>query len=40
MVAKVVPILTAREAKALWENARDSILHALEHFAELCCNKR
>jgi len=35
MVAKVVPILTAREAKALWENARDSILHALEHFAEL-----
>jgi hypothetical protein len=35
MVAKVVPILTAREAKAFWENSRDSILHALEHFAEL-----
>ena len=35
MVAKVVPILTAREAKELWKNARGSILHALEHFAEL-----
>lgn len=35
MVAKVVPILTAREAKELWKNARDSILHALEHFAAL-----
>lgn len=35
MDAKVVPILTAHEAKEVWDNARDSILHALEHFAEL-----
>jgi hypothetical protein len=35
MVAEVVPILTARQAKQLWENSRDSIRHALEHFAEL-----
>jgi len=35
MAAKIVPILTAREAKALWDNARDSILHALEHFGDL-----
>ncbi len=35
MVAKVVPIITAREAKKLWDNARDSIFHALEHFFEL-----
>jgi hypothetical protein len=35
MVAKVVPILMARQANALWENSRDSICHALEHFAEL-----
>jgi hypothetical protein len=35
MTAKVVSILRAREAKLLWENARDSILHALEHFTEI-----
>src|SRR5262245_57213257 len=35
MVAKVFPILTAHQAKQLWENSRDSIRHALEHFEEL-----
>jgi DNA-directed RNA polymerase subunit RPC12/RpoP len=35
MAAKIVPILTALEAKALWDNARDSILHTLEHFGDL-----
>lgn len=35
MTATVVSIITAREAKELWENARDSIFHALEHFFEL-----
>lgn len=35
MATKVVPILTAREAQDLWGNARDSILHGLQHFAEL-----
>jgi hypothetical protein len=35
MTAKVVPLITSQEAKLLWVNARDSILHALEHFAEL-----
>ena len=35
MPAKVVSIITAREATLLWENARDSIRHALEHFTDL-----
>jgi len=35
MTGKVVSIITAREAKELWKNARDSIFHALEHFSEL-----
>jgi hypothetical protein len=33
--AAILPISRAREAQAIWENAQDSILHALEHFAEL-----
>lgn len=35
MTAKVVSIITVREAKLLWENARDSIRHALEHFTDV-----
>lgn len=35
MAAKVISIITAREAKLLWDNARDSILHALEHFTDV-----
>lgn len=35
MAAKIISIITARDAKLLWENARDSILHALEHFTDL-----
>ena len=35
MTANVVPLIVTQEAKLLWENARDSILHALEHFADL-----
>lgn len=35
MTTKVVSIITAREDKLLWQNARDSILHASEHFTDL-----
>ena len=35
MTAKVLSIITAQEARSLWENARDSFQHALEHFSEL-----
>jgi DNA-directed RNA polymerase subunit RPC12/RpoP len=40
MVAKVIPILTARQARELWENSRDSIRHALKHFAELSAKSK